>query len=258
MLMFNQSKKELDNIYFIKCIESIKKGNSLLHTKKRNLLFIALGIILLAGSLAAYYRDLLPTGANTGKIIVIDAGHGGNDPGKIGLNDTLEKDINLQISKKLGAYLRGKGYTVIFTRTSDCMLGEAGAANKKTADMKERINIMNQEQADLVISIHQNSYPDQSIRGAQCFYYHLSEESMALAEYLQKALIKISDNNNRRQAKSNDNYYILKNTTCPAVIVECGFLSNPEEAELLTTDSYQKKIALSIATGIESYFNSLR
>lgn len=227
-----------------------------MHTKKRNLLFIILGSILLAGGLAAYYQNLLPTGAGIGKIVVIDPGHGGADPGKIGINDSLEKDINLQISKKLGAYLRGNGYTVIFTRTTDCMLGDAGASNKKTADLNARIDIMEQQQVDFVISIHQNSYPDQQVHGAQCFYYHQSAEGKALAEYLQKALVKISDPENKRLAKANDNYYILKNSSCPVVIVECGFLSNPEEAELLTTDSYQNKIALSIATGIDSYLRS--
>ena len=228
-----------------------------MQSRKQNLRFIIIGVLLLAGCITAYYNVTTPTGVGTGKLVIIDPGHGGDDPGKIGVNDVLEKDINLQIAKKLGAFLTGNGYTVIFTRTSDCMLGDSASGNKKTADLNARIEIMDTKQADFAISIHQNSYPDSSIHGAQCFYYTQSEEGKCLAEKLQSALIKIADPENTRQAKANDSYYILKNSSCPTVIVECGFLSNPEEAALLSTEDYQNKVALSIATGITAYLNSL-
>lgn len=227
-----------------------------MNTKKRNLLFIIIGLILLSGSIAAYQKSTQTAGAGTGKTVIIDPGHGGDDPGKVGINNELEKDINLAISKQLAAYLRANGYTVIMTRTTDCMLSAPDASNKKTSDLNARIAIMEENQADFVISIHQNSYPDSSIHGAQCFYYQASNEGKELATRLQNAIVKLIDPENHRQAKSNDSYYIMKNSTCPVVIVECGFLSNSSEASLLSDETYQKKLAYAITVGINDFVNS--
>lgn len=219
---------------------------------KRTLLLLSAGL-LLAGCLTTYYCFTVNTSANTNTIIVIDPGHGGNDPGKVGVNQELEKDINLAISQKLAIYLKSKGYSVVLTRNSDKMLADADANNKKTSDMKNRIAIMTNANADLVISIHQNSYPDASVKGAQCFYYSESEDGKQLANTIQTYLTKLVDSENHRQAKQNDSYYILKNSPCPAVIVECGFLSNHQEATLLTDTSYQEKIAFAIFLAILEY-----
>lgn len=228
-----------------------------MYNKKRNLLFISLGFLILIGAIAAHNKNAQTTGAGTGKIVLIDPGHGGSDPGKIGVNDALEKDINLQIAKLLTGYLRANGYTVIMSRTTDCMLATPDSSNKKTADLNARITLMEQTNADFAISIHQNSYPDSSVHGAQCFYYQNSEEGSRLADRLQNALIKIADPDNHRVAKANDSYYIMKNSTCPVIIIECGFLSNYEEAELLCDENYQRKLAFAITSGVNDYLNSI-
>jgi N-acetylmuramoyl-L-alanine amidase len=180
---------------------------------------------------------------------VIDAGHGGDDPGKIGINNANEKDVNLQIAKKVKVLLEKQGIEVVMTREEDVMLAGEDENNKKIQDMKARVQLMNDSGADMVVSIHQNSYTDESIHGAQVFYYTHSTEGKALAEILQEALLEV-DSDNTRQAKADDTYYILKRTKSPTVIVECGFLSNSQEADLLITESYQDQLAESIMKGI--------
>lgn len=228
-----------------------------MYNKKRNLLFILFGLLILTGAITAHNKNAQTTGAGTGKIVLIDVGHGGSDPGKIGINDVLEKDINLEIAKLLSVYLRANGYTVVMSRTTDCMLSAPDASNKKTSDLNARIALMEQSHADFVISIHQNSYPDSSVHGAQCFYYENSQEGKYLAECLQNALVKLADPDNHRVAKANNTYYIMKNSSCPVVIVECGFLSNYQEAELLCDESYQRKLAFAITSGINDYLNTI-
>lgn len=187
--------------------------------------------------------------------VVIDSGHGGNDPGKIAADGTLEKDINLSIALRLQKYLEAADVNVIMTRTTDEGLYDPDASNKKVQDMKNRITLMEESNADIVVSIHQNSYSDSSIHGAQVFYYTTSTASKALAESLQSILISDLDPKNHRQAKANDSYYLLKKTTRPIVIIECGFLSNPEEAALLKSESYQDEIAWVLHLGILQYLN---
>ncbi len=191
----------------------------------------------------------------TSYTVVIDSGHGGKDPGKIAADGTLEKDINLAIALKLQKYLEAADINVIMTRTSDEGLYDPNASNKKAQDMKNRIAIMEKSNADMAISIHQNSYSDSSIHGAQVFYYSTSTESKALAEILQKILVSDLDPDNHRKAKSNDSYYLLKKTPLPIAIVECGFLSNGTEAALLKSESYQDKAAWTIHLGILQYLN---
>lgn len=184
--------------------------------------------------------------------VVLDAGHGGSDPGKIGLNNVLEKDINLAITLKCKKILEKQNITVHLTRQDDNGLYSSTDSNKKTADLKKRREIIETTNADLAVSIHQNSYPSESIFGGQVFYYSGSPEGELLAGYLQKAILTCNPANTR-SIKSNDNYYILKSGTCPVVICECGFLSNPEECAKLNSDSYQEQMAKAIATGILSY-----
>lgn len=183
------------------------------------------------------------------KNIVIDAGHGGWDPGKVTESGVEEKEINLQISQKLQTYLEQSGSFVLTTRIDDTALSES-----KRGDLKERKNIANELNIDMLISIHQNSFSSQSVRGAQVFYYDGSEASKALAECIQERLKEL-DNTNQRVAKADSSYYLLKQTNVPAVIVECGFLSNPEESQKLSDDKYQEKIAWAIYLGILDYYN---
>lgn len=182
--------------------------------------------------------------------IVIDAGHGGDDPGKIGINKEKEKDINLKIAKELQKLLEEEGIKVVMTRTDDAGLYQQSSNNKKVEDMRKRCEIITEAKPVFTVSIHQNSYPQESVSGAQVFYYGQSQEGKKLAETLQKTLVEQLDPKNHRQAKANESYYLLKKTPSPTVIVECGFLSNYKEAELLKTEEYQKKVAEAVKTGI--------
>ena len=188
--------------------------------------------------------------------VVIDAGHGGADPGKVGINNQLEKDINLQIAHLLKQFLQAEGITVVMTREGDAGLYDENASNKKVQDMKRRLAMIEEAEPVLVVSIHQNSYHEEYVKGAQVFYYDTSQNSKQLAMIIQEQLRSL-DPENKREAKGNDSYFLLKKTSKPIVIVECGFLSNREEAEELSTPLYQEKVAWNIHMGIMKYLNGV-
>ena len=185
--------------------------------------------------------------------IVIDSGHGFFDAGKIGVSGALEKDINLAIALKLKADLESQGFHVRMTRENDVQLYDGMRPSDKKEDMQKRVSLMTDENCILAVSIHQNSFTEEKYRGAQVFYYGQSENGKKLAEILQTALIEQVDPDNHRAAKANESYYLLKKTPTPTVIVECGFLSNPTEAELLLQDDYQDQLVNAIYTGIKTY-----
>lgn len=218
--------------------------------KNKALLYVYIFIIFV-GMFKTYLSESIETFSMpvANKNIVIDAGHGDWDPGKVAKDGTLEKDINLQISKYLQGYLEQSGGFVLTTRIDDKAL-----ADSKREDLKARKNIANNENVDLLISIHQNSFPKENVKGAQVFYYEGSEESKKLADCVQNRLKEV-DNSNNRVAKSNKDYYLLKQTTMPSIIVECGFLSNSEENENLKNEEYQQKIAWAIYLGILDYYS---
>ncbi len=184
--------------------------------------------------------------------VVIDAGHGGNDPGKVAADGTEEKGINLAMALCLGNMLEEAGYDVIMTRTEDVSLSSESDINRKAADMKARCSAA--ENADIFVSIHQNSFSDPDVRGGQVFYYRHSDKGKKLAGYIQQAIKEKVDSDNTREAKSNEEYYLLLHTPCPSVIVECGFLSNPEEAELLKSKEYRQRLCEAVLCGIDEYF----
>lgn len=184
------------------------------------------------------------------------AGHGGADPGKVGIDGSLEKDINLQIAEKVKMFLEAQDVKVVMTRTDEGGLHDADASNKKVQDMKRRIAIIEEAQPEIVVSIHQNSYHEEYVHGAQVFYYEGSESGKELAQLLQKRFVINVDPENKREAKGNDSYYLLKKTSRPIVIVECGFLSNQEEAAKLNSDIYQEKTAWAVHMGIMQYLNT--
>lgn len=188
-------------------------------------------------------------------IVVLDAGHGGFDPGKVGINNTMEKDINLSITYKLKMLLEQNDITVIMTRPDENGLYSEGDSNKKNADLRKRIEIIGSSNAVIAVSIHQNSFEQESSKGAQVFYHNKSTEGKELAEIIQEQIKETIGDGNKRAAKSNDSYYMLKKTACPLVIAECGFLSNRREAELLDTEEYQEKMAWAIHLGIMRYLN---
>lgn len=192
-----------------------------------------------------------------GKTVVIDPGHGGSDPGKVGVSGKLEKDLNLQIAFQLRDTLSAQGCEVILTREEDRHLGE-GEKFRKTADLNARCSVITEaaeKNPDAVmISIHQNSFESPKVKGAQCFYYHNSEKGRALAEAVQQQLNAKINVERAKKTKSNQNYYMLINSDCPGIIIECGFLSNPKEEADLSDETYQKRMAETIAEGIKAYY----
>lgn len=219
-------------------------------------------LLLVMVFLAAKYGSIQVVSAEAKRqterpVVVIDAGHGGDDPGKVGIDGSLEKDINLQIAKKLRTYLEQSDVKVVMTREEDVGLYEADDTRKKMADMKKRCEIIEESGADLVVSIHQNSYHEENVSGGQVFYYKSSEKGKKLAEILQKRFDYVLGDQNRRLAKANGNYYLLLHVKNPIVIVECGFLSNRKEAAMLQEEEYQDKLAWTIHMGILEYLNGV-
>lgn len=192
--------------------------------------------------------------ADTGWVVVLDAGHGASDSGKVGINGVLEKDINLSIVLKLRDYLEQQGVMVVLTRVDDSPLYQESDKNHKLADMKKRLDVMDSAKPDIVVSIHQNSYTQESAKGPQVFYYATSEEGEKLAQDLQDSFDSVvGEEQNKRVIKPNRDYYLLVHTPYTIVICECGFLSNQQEADLLATEDYQDKVAKAVSEGILNY-----
>lgn len=221
--------------------------------KKKIELFMAflllVGAIVASKKLSELVEDVSSKNLKKEEIlIVLDPGHGGEDPGKVGVNDALEKDINLKIAEKLRDMLEGEGIQVVVTREDDFV------PESKNEDLQKRVELINEVKPDLVVCIHQNSFTDQTVAGPQVFYHGDSEISKKIAQTLQEELWLV-DEEHQRQIKGNENYYMLSQTEVPTVIVECGFLSNMEDAEKLVTDSYQEQMAQAICTGITKWLD---
>ena len=228
---------------------------------QKRMLSAALAMVFLASAVYVAKETIsYATGKNvrvgeTLRCVVIDAGHGGDDPGKVGINEAKEKDVNLAIAGMVKKYLEANDVRVVMTRETDEGLYDSGASNKKVQDMKRRIALIDETEPDIVVSIHQNSYPEEYVHGAQVFFYTGSISGQKLAEQIQKQLVEKVDPDNRRQVKANDSYYLLRKTETPIVIVECGFLSNREEAARLCEPEYQEQIAWAVHMGILRYLN---
>lgn len=219
---------------------------------------ILMAILMLMAIYCTFRYRVIPSSViviEDKQTIIIDPGHGGVDPGKVGIDGSYEKDINLDIALKVQEILEDRGYEVILTRKTDDGLYEESDSNKKVADMKARCQIIEESQAELVVSIHQNSFSQENISGAQVFYYEHSTQGALLASKIQAAMQQMVDEGNNREIKANSTYYMLLHTPCPTVIVECGFLSNANEAKLLGTDEYQAKVAGAISQGIIDFLN---
>lgn len=215
-----------------------------------------LSVLLLAGVLLLSTGGFQKAGeqavsaVNTEPVIVVDAGHGGEDPGKVGINHALEKDINLAIAQKLQKNLTKQGIKVVMTREADEGLHTEGAGHKKQEDMRKRCEIIDGANPVFTVSVHQNSYTSESVHGPQVFYYTNSAEGQQVAALIQDTLNEQLAVDRPREMKANDTYYLLKRTKSPTIIVECGFLSNSEEAALLVTEEYQEKVAEAICAGV--------
>ena len=226
----------------------------------KNFLTLILVFVLVFSLTLAYNSVTVQTTSqliDTGKTIIVDAGHGGEDGGTQSSAGVLEKDINLAVSLKLGTILRLMGYTVVYTRSEDKLQYGADAVKqrqKKVSDIHYRMNIIENYPGAIFLSIHQNYYAQSKYYGAQVFYSKNNEKSQLIADSLQKNLREYLQKDNDRQIKaSGTDVYLLYHTMTPAVMVECGFMSNPGEALLLSDDGYQKKLSLAIAAGLEDY-----
>lgn len=216
-------------------------------------------IFIITLSLVKHYRykaiaSFLP---RLTKVIILDAGHGGIDPGAVSKGGAKEKDINLAIASYLKEYLEESGASVIMTRMEDKGLysSEGSSRQKKTQDLKRRKEIIKESRGDLFITIHLNSFPQSQYYGAQTFYSKDNSLGKLLAEKIQEEFINTLDKENKRTALAKEDVYIIKGLDIPTVLVECGFLSNPAEEKLLQKSSYQKKVAWAIYMGIQNYFS---
>lgn len=194
------------------------------------------------------------------KVVIIDAGHGGFDGGAVANDGTIEKDINLSIALYLQEYLSLFNIKTIMIRDTDCSVEDDGLSTirqKKSSDLHNRMKIMEETDNAIYISIHQNKYHDEKYSGTQVFYSPKTrEESQILAQSIQDCVIKTLQNDNKRQIKEcGTSVFLMYNAVKPAVLVECGFLSNTEETNKLKTSEYQEKIAFCIAIGIQNYLS---
>lgn len=193
------------------------------------------------------------------KTVIIDAGHGGPDGGTSAEDGTLEKDLNLQIALKLNEILKSMGIETVLTRDSDISIHDESAKTirqKKVSDIKNRLNIVNKSENSIFVSIHQNHFGDSKYSGTQIFYSKNNPDSIQLAECIRMPVISYLQNNNTREIKQiGTEVYLLYHSLVPSVMVECGFLSNYEEANNLKDEKYQQKLAFLIALGIVDYFD---
>lgn len=217
-----------------------------------------LSVALLAGLNSVFANSEISPATSwavANKIIVIDPGHGGIDPGAVGISGVVEKDIVLQVSKRLENLLTHAGAKVVMTRETDVDYGTPGSGSllkRKREDLSKRVAMANEKDASVFLSIHVNAFPSSQWRGAQTFYQIKETESKLLAECIQSELIRIMANTTR--AAKHSDFYATRNTKMPGVIIEIGFISNPAEAKLLNSPVYQKKLAHAIYSGLVKYY----
>ena len=226
---------------------------------KNSIIALSLSALICILSILFCTVDSVKTSAIIGNdlpVIIIDAGHGGEDGGAVGIDNTFEKDINLQIALMLNDFLSVFGYKTHLIRTTDTAIHTKGNTirERKISDIHNRANSMNLYNKCIYLSIHQNKYEDSRIWGTQTFYSANFDESREIAQLIQKAVKNQLQPENKRQVKkSGTDIYVLYNATKPAVMVECGFISNQYELDLLKDNIYQSKMALSITTGIINF-----
>ena len=226
----------------------------LLIIRKTHIFLLCVTVLVLALSVSLYnYADNNTPVQTDNNFLIIDPGHGGMDGGAVGVNGTLEKDINLKVAKFLKDIAEKNGKKVIITREEDISLHTTDSAkirNQKRSDLENRRQILQTNTTGVFVSIHMNQYEQSSVKGAQTFYAN-NDTSRILATKIQSSLINgLADGNKRVAKPAPSTLYIFKGCNSTAVVVECGFLSNPEEEKLLATEEYQKKLAQCIYDGI--------
>lgn len=217
--------------------------------------FMVLFVLLLCVSPILFHhgKSIRTSMYPTTQVIVLDAGHGGEDCGTIGYNGVFEKDLNLAITMELGSALEDLGYTVVYTRVQDKLLyteAENIKGLRKIYDLKNRVKIAEAYSAPIFISLHMNSFSDSKYSGLQVFYSSNNEDSYRLASAIQMQVKEKIQPENKRGVRVGENLYLMENLSCPAVLIECGFLSNPEECAKLCEKEYQKRLCFAILCGI--------
>ncbi len=230
-----------------------------LNKKRIAIIVMSVFVSIFAFILVTDKQEMIPTVSLpvSGKTIVIDAGHGKPDEGAESSRGTTEAETNLKIALKLQNLLEQSGSSVILTRSDENAIYDIDSKTlkqKKISDIHNRVKIGNESSADIFVSIHLNKIPQQQYDGWQTFYKQGNEQGKKLAEKIQSNLNDAIQKENNRVAKTIDNVYIIKHIEIPTAIVECGFLSNPEEEKLLLEDEYQNKLAWGIYNGIIDYF----
>lgn len=217
------------------------------------LIFIFIAVLIIYGNniISVYKTDIdTPT-------VIVDAGHGGEDGGTSSADGIIEKDINLSVSLYLSEFLKCSGYNVVMTRTDDEQIGDNSLLTirqRKISDVRKRLELTKQFPDSVFVSIHQNHYSSSRYSGAQVFYSPKSPASRVLADNVQNSIVNLIQKDNERKIKEiGTNVYLLYNCENTAIMVECGFLSNIDEAKLLATSDYQKQIAFAVACGIINY-----
>ena len=231
----------------------------ILKKKKIRIAILSVFAIILAVAMFNDKREDVPTVSLpvSGKIIVIDAGHGKPDEGAQSSRGTTEAETNLKIALKLQNLLEQSGSSVVLTRSDENAIYDLDAKTlkeKKISDIHNRVKIGNESSADIFVSIHLNKIPQSQYDGWQTFYKSGNEQGKKLSESIQVSLNESIEKENKRVAKTIDNVYIVKHVEIPTTIVECGFLSNPEEEKKLLEDDYQNRLAWGIYNGIINYF----
>ena len=223
---------------------------------------IFLMIVLCVSSLLFNAKDAISAKANARQYkytVIVDAGHGGFDGGAVAMDGTSEKNINLKIAKKLKSMLKLNGINVIMTRESDTAINDYGTKihTKKKSDMQNRLELMKENPNAIFVSIHLNKFTTSAASGAQVFYSDNFELSSTLAESIRQSIVSLLEpENNRSIKKGTSSTYLLYNAKVPAVLVECGFLSNKQDLENLKSDEFQSKMAFVISEGILNYYGS--
>lgn len=216
-------------------------------------------IFIASGKISSKISAEINNSSNT-KTVILDAGHGGEDGGAVGLNNITEKDVNLKIALKLRDLLNISGYKVIMTREKDEAIYDNDSVTlrqKKISDLRNRKEIINKNKNNntIFVSIHQNKFKDPKYFGTQIFYSKNDPKSQELAMKTRESVTSLIQPENTREIKpATGKIYLLNNAQIPAIVIECGFLSNPEEAQKLSDNNYQQQLAFSILCGISNYF----
>jgi N-acetylmuramoyl-L-alanine amidase len=221
-----------------------------------------IGCFALLAVCARVTERSLPTAAAVAEkpVVVLDAGHGGLDSGAVGSNGTLEKNVNLAIVKALRDMLEMSGFEVVLTRDEDISIYDAGVEgirNQKLSDMDNRLEIIQSYPDSIFLCIHQNNYTDPKYFGGQMFYNNNNPNNRTLAQIMQNKFAELQEGNDREIKLSGDELYLLKSNPNPSLMIECGFLSNPEEEAKLSSWEYQQQVAFTIYSGLIEYLDTV-